>query len=115
MPEKKIKNWTELEQQLFMRTVKRVPLTIVRGKGARVWDDKGKKYLDFVGGWAVNSLGHCHPVQVKALTEQAKTLIQASNQFYTVPQLQLAEVLLSIAAVTGCSFATVASRLMRRR
>lgn len=93
MPDK-IRDWQELEQQLFMRTVKRVPLTIVRGQGARVWDDKGKKYLDFVGGWAVNSLGHCHPVQVKALTEQAKTLIQASNQFYTVPQLQLAELLI---------------------
>lgn len=90
----KIRDWQELEQQLFMRTVKRVPLTIVRGQGARVWDDKGKKYLDFVGGWAVNSLGHCHPVQVKALTAQAKTLIQASNQFYTVPQLQLAELLI---------------------
>ena len=77
-----------------MRTVTRVPVTLVRGKGARVWDDKGKKYLDFVGGWAVNSLGHCHPVLVKALTEQAKTLIQTSNQFYTIPQLQLAELLI---------------------
>lgn len=90
---KEATNWQELEQKLFMRTVKRVPVTLVRGQGARVWDDRGKKYLDFVGGWAVNSLGHCHPVVVKALNEQAKTLIQASNQFYTVPQLQLAELL----------------------
>ncbi len=60
----------------------------------RVWDDKGREYLDFVGGWAVNSLGHCHPVMVKALVEQAKTLIQASNQFYTIPQLELAELLI---------------------
>ena len=89
----KMEKWQELEQQLFMRTVKRLPITLVRGQGARVWDTEGKEYLDFVGGWAVNSLGHCHPVVVKALTEQAQTLIQASNQFYTIPQVQLAKLL----------------------
>lgn len=88
-----MENWQELEQKLFMQTIKRLPVTLVRGKGARVWDTEGKEYLDFVGGWAVNSLGHCHPVVVKALTTQAKTLIQASNQFYTIPQVQLAKLL----------------------
>ena len=44
-------------------------------------------------GWAVNCLGHCHPVVAKAIAKQAQTLIQTSNQFYTVPQLQLAELL----------------------
>ena len=88
-----MENWQELEEKLFMRTIKRLPVTLVRGKGARVWDTEGKEYLDFVGGWAVNSLGHCHPVVVKALTEQAKTLIQVSNQFYTIPQVQLAKLL----------------------
>jgi len=88
-----MENWQELEQQLFMRITKRLPVTLVRGQGARVWDTEGKEYLDFVAGWAVNSLGHCHPVVVKALTEQAKTLIQASNQFYTIPQLELAKLL----------------------
>jgi acetylornithine/N-succinyldiaminopimelate aminotransferase len=68
-------------------------VTLVRGKGAWVWDDQGREYLDFVGGWAVNSLGHCPPVVVKALEKQAKTLIQASNQFYTIPQIELAELL----------------------
>ena len=76
-----------------MRTGIRVPLTLVRGQGAWVWDDQGKQYLDFVGGWAVNSLGHCHPVVVEALEKQAKTLIQASNQFYTIPQIELAQLL----------------------
>jgi len=85
--------WQELEHQYFMTTVERVPLTIVRGQGARVWDEDGREYLDFVGGWAVNSLGHCHPVVTEALTEQAHTLIQASNQFYTIPQIRLAELL----------------------
>jgi len=89
----KMEQWQELEQRLFMRTTTRLPVTLVRGQGARVWDTGGKEYLDFVGGWAVNSLGHCHPVVVKALMEQAKTLIQASNQFYTIPQVQLAKLL----------------------
>jgi len=86
-------NWQELEKKYFMQTLERVPLTIVRGKGAYVWDEEGKEYLDFVGGWAVNSLGHCHPAVTRALTEQANLLIQTSNQFYTVPQLKLAQLL----------------------
>jgi predicted acetylornithine/succinylornithine family transaminase len=86
-------NWQELEHQYFMTTTERVPLTIVKGRGAWVWDEHGRKYLDFVGGWAVNSLGHCHPVVTKAVTEQARTLIQTSNQFYTIPQIRLAELL----------------------
>jgi len=86
-------NWQELEQKLFLRAVNRVPVTLVRGQGARAWDDHGKEYLDFVGGWAVNSLGHCPPVVVEALERQAKTLIQASNQFYTIPQIELAQLL----------------------
>jgi acetylornithine/N-succinyldiaminopimelate aminotransferase len=88
-------DWQELEKQLFMRTFARLPVTLVRGQGALVWDINDKEYLDFVGGWAVNSLGHCHPVVVNALTEQAKTLLHVSNQFYTIPQLQLAELLIN--------------------
>ena len=85
--------WQEMESKYFMHTVNRVPVTLVKGEGARVWDDNGREYLDFVAGWAVNSLGHCHPVVARALAEQAHTLIQVSNQFYTIPQLQLAELL----------------------
>jgi acetylornithine/N-succinyldiaminopimelate aminotransferase len=88
-----MEKWQELEQKFYMRIIKRLPITLVRGEGARVWDTEGKEYLDFVAGSAVNSLGHCHPVVVKALTEQAKTLIHTSNLFYTIPQLQLAELL----------------------
>ncbi len=86
-------HWQELEHKYFMSTVERVPVTLVRGQGARVWDEDGREYLDFVGGWAVNSLGHCHPVVTEAVTEQAHTLTQASNQFYTIPQVRLAELL----------------------
>ena len=86
-------NWQELEHRYFMPTFMRLPITLVRGRGAIVWDEDGQGYLDFVAGWAVNSLGHCHPAIVGALTEQLKTLIQVSNSFYTIPQIQLAELL----------------------
>jgi len=88
-----MENWQELEKKFYMRIINRLPVTLVRGKGARVWDTEGKEYLDFVAGSAVNSLGHCHPVVVNALMEQAKTLIHTSNLFYTIPQIQLAELL----------------------
>jgi len=86
--------WQELADKYIMDTVKRVPRTLVRGKGVWAWDEDGRKYLDFVGGWAVDSLGHCHPVITKAIVEQANILIQTSNQFYTVPQVRLAELLI---------------------
>jgi len=86
-------NWQELEHKYYMNTVERTPVTLVRGQGARVWDEDGREYLDFVGGWGVDSLGHCHPAVAQAVTEQVNNLIQASNQFYTIPQLKLAELL----------------------
>jgi acetylornithine/N-succinyldiaminopimelate aminotransferase len=86
-------SWQELEHKYFMQVVERLPLTLVKGQGARVWDEDGREYLDFVGGWACDSLGHCHPVVVEAVTAQAQTLIQVSNQFYTIPQIRLAELL----------------------
>lgn len=89
------RDWQGLERKVYMQIVKRIPVTLVRGKGVYAWDATGREYLDFVAGWAVNSLGHCHPVVVNALKEQAETLIQTSNQFYTVPQLQLAELLVN--------------------
>lgn len=85
--------WQELEHKYYLYTEERVPVTLVRGEGARVWDEDGREYLDFVAGWAVNCLGHCHPAVVKAVTEQIRTLIQTSNQFYTIPQIRLAELL----------------------
>ena len=87
-------DWIAIEQKYYAQTVRRQPVVIVRGEGTRVWDADGKEYLDFVAGWAVNNLGHSHPVITQAITEQAGTLLQTSNQFYTVPQLQLAETLI---------------------
>ena len=86
-------NWFELEHEYYMPTFKRIPVTLVKGEGAKVWDESGKEYLDFVSGIAVNSLGHCHPVVVKAITEQANTLMHTSNIYYTTPQIKLAELL----------------------
>lgn len=63
---------------------------LVRGEGAYVWDDQGKRYLDFLAGIAVNSLGHAHPVFVEAIASQAATLAHVSNYFATPPQLELA-------------------------
>jgi acetylornithine/N-succinyldiaminopimelate aminotransferase len=63
---------------------------LVRGEGAYLWDDEGTRYLDFLGGIAVVSLGHAHPVFVKAVADQAATLGHVSNYFATPPQLGLA-------------------------
>jgi predicted acetylornithine/succinylornithine family transaminase len=86
-------NWPELESKYYMQTIVRVPVTLVKGKGAQVWDDKGREYLDFVCGLAVNCLGHCHPVIAEAIAGQARTLVQTSNWYYTIPQIQLARLL----------------------
>ena len=61
------------------------------GRGARVWDDTGHEYLDFLAGIAVNSLGHAHPVFVEAVSAQAARLAHVSNYFTTEPALELAE------------------------
>lgn len=86
-------DWHALEAQLYMRTFARIPLTLVRGIGALVWDDRGREYLDFFAGLAVNALGHCPPVIVETLREQVGNLIHTTNLYYTVPQLQLAQIL----------------------
>jgi len=86
--------WIATEKQYYAQTVRRQPVVLVRGQGCRVWDADGKEYLDLVAGWAVNNLGHAHPVVTHAIAEQAATLVQTSNQFYTVPQLLLARLLI---------------------
>jgi predicted acetylornithine/succinylornithine family transaminase len=86
-------NWQELDSKYYMQTMVRIPVTLVRGEGVRVWDDEGKEYLDFVNGLAVNCLGHCHPVVVDAVAKQARTLMQTSLWYHTVPMLRLAELL----------------------
>jgi len=86
-------DWQSLESKYYIQTVNRVPVTIVRGKESTVWDDKGRSYLDFVGGWATATLGHSHQTMIDAIVEQSKLLIQVSNAFYTIPQIELAQLL----------------------
>ena len=70
------------------------PSTVfVRGEGSWLWDDSGKRYLDFIQGWAVNCLGHSPPAVIEALTEQAKLLLTPSPAFYNATSLKLAKAL----------------------
>jgi acetylornithine/N-succinyldiaminopimelate aminotransferase len=78
----------------MFQTYKRVPVTLVRGDGCRVWDEGGKEYLDFVGGIAVCALGHSSPVISIAICEQSKKLVHVSNLYYTQPQTELAQLLI---------------------
>ena len=71
----------------------RMPLSIERGEGAYVFDKDGNKYLDFIGGIAVNGLGHCHPAIVKCLEERAHTILHCSNYFYNEPAVQTAKLI----------------------
>jgi predicted acetylornithine/succinylornithine family transaminase len=81
------------EASVYLHAYTRQPLTLVRGKGCWVWDDRGEKYLDLVAGIAVDVLGHSHPSLVSAIAEQAALLMQVSNLYYSLPQLELAEAL----------------------
>ena len=80
-----------LERERVMPTYARMPVELVRGEGARAWDDEGNEYLDFLAGISVTSVGHCHPAVVRAVTEQAARLTHTANLFYTEPAMRLAE------------------------
>ena len=80
----------------LMNTFGPPKLVLTRGEGPYVWDDAGNRYLDLLGGIAVNSLGHAHPALVAAITEQLQTLGHVSNFFATDPQVTLAERLLDL-------------------
>jgi acetylornithine/N-succinyldiaminopimelate aminotransferase len=77
---------------------------LVRGEGARVWDEDGGEYLDLLGGIAVNALGHAHPALVEAVTHQLGTLGHISNFFASAPQVELAERLLGLLGAPGKVF-----------
>lgn len=97
--------WVEMEKKYYMPTFTRQPVMLVRGQGTRVWDDEGRCYLDLVGGLGVDVLGHCHPAVVNAIRQQAGTLMQVSNLYYTVPQLELAALLMEHSAADKVFFA----------
>ena len=79
-------------------------VTLVRGRGAQVWDDQGRSYVDMVAGLAVNVLGHAHPAVVAAVTDQVATLGHTSNLVANLPSIRLAERLLSLTGRDGRVF-----------
>ena len=81
----------ETDARCGMQNYGRLPVAFVRGEGARLWDTSGKEYLDFLGGIAVVTVGHCHPKITAAIAEQAATLLHTSNIYYIEPQVRLAE------------------------
>ncbi len=88
-------SWIERSNQVFIHTYSRFPAVLVKGQGCVLEDADGKKYLDFLAGIAVCSLGHCHPEVTRAICEQASKLVHVSNLFHTQPQTELAELLVA--------------------
>lgn len=79
--------------QYVLPSYERFPITIVKGEGSYIYDDTGKKYLDFLSGWGVSNLGHRPPSVTDAISEQAQKLIHVPNVFYLEPQGELAKLL----------------------
>ena len=104
----------------LMNTYARQPVAFVRGEGAYLWDEAGKRYLDAVAGVAVNGLGHAHPKLVKAIADQAATLIHSSNLYRVLRQEELADRLCELSAMdkaffcnSGCEANEAAIKLAR--
>jgi acetylornithine aminotransferase/acetylornithine/N-succinyldiaminopimelate aminotransferase len=87
--------WIARSDAVIVKTYSRFPAVMVEGSGCRLQDASGREYLDFVSGLAVCSLGHAYPAVTKAICEQAGRLAHVSNLFYTVPQTELAELLVA--------------------
>ncbi len=88
-----VKKFFDESSRYIMNTYTRYPVVLRKGRGMKVWSSDGKEYLDFVGGVAVNILGHCHPRVVVAIQKQAQRLIHVSNYYYIEPQIKLAKLL----------------------
>ena len=86
-------------KKYLMNTYNRFPIVLRKGRGMKVWGADGKEYLDFVGGIAVNCLGHCHPKVVIAIQKQAQRLLHVSNLYHIEPQTKLARLLVE----TSCA------------
>ena len=88
-------SWIERSNKVFINTYSRFPTVLVKGEGCMLEDADGRKFLDFLAGIAVCSLGHCHPEVTRAICQQASKLVHVSNLFHTQPQTELAELLVS--------------------
>ena len=83
----------ELFEKYVVPNYKRFPVALVRGEGSHVWDDQGRRYLDFFPGWGCNLLGHCPPRVVRAVQEQVAKLIHVPNTWHTEAQGRWAQML----------------------
>jgi len=79
--------------EYVLETYKRTDLTLVKGRGSRVWDDEGNEYLDFFPGFGAGNMGHCHPAVIDAVTTQMQKIIHVPNVYYSNPQGELAKML----------------------
>ena len=97
----------EIEEQFSKYVIgnyTRLPVTIARGKGSKVWDINGKEYLDLFPGWGVAGLGHCHKAIAEAVSRQAEKLIHVANNFYIEEQGKFAQMLSERASGEKCFF-----------
>jgi predicted acetylornithine/succinylornithine family transaminase len=94
----------ELYDHYVIPTYGRFDLRLARGHGSEIWDEDGKRYLDFGAGIAVTSIGHCHPRVVRAMQEQIGKLVHTSNLYYTRPQGELAARLVRLVGRPGKVF-----------
>lgn len=88
----------------LMNTYKRLPVAFVRGEGAWLWDESGKRYLDALAGIAVNGLGHAHPKLVAAIADQAAKVIHTSNIYRVIEQEKLGEKLAQLSGMDNAFF-----------
>ncbi|WP_213762369.1 acetylornithine transaminase [Caballeronia sp. dw_19] len=86
-------NFQEYPVESLMFITNRPEIVFTHGKGSWLYDNNEKRYLDFIQGWAVNSLGHCNDGMIEAMDKQARTLINPSPAFYNAPMAQLAALL----------------------
>jgi len=94
----------KLESKQLLATYDRYPVLLRKGRGVHLYDEKGRKYLDFLSGIGVNALGYAHPAITKTITRQAKLLVHTSNLFYHEYQGKLAAALTKISGMDRAFF-----------
>lgn len=95
---------SKLESKLLLSTYERYPILLRKGRGVYVYDDKGRRYLDFLSGIGVNALGYAHPAITKTIAQQSKLLVHTSNLFYHEYQARLAAALTRISGMDRAFF-----------
>ncbi len=104
--ESALERLVEIDARCGIQNYGRMAVAFKRGEGARLWDTSGKRYLDFLGGIAVVTVGHAHPYVTQAIADQAATLVHSSNMYYIEPQVELARRLNELAGGEENKFRT---------